>query len=191
MTLRNKKFLIKIFFLGNYPDINNEIHVTPNPPKYCANEDYTGFWYGCYKLHRNPQSWESAKSICQGEGAYLVTIVWDAENAGVQLMTANDDLPVWTGGRDVSVFYALDTLGTCPGNRQFCPCSRSTDNHFSIGLVKASAATSQRGILSESETELVVHCNVFSPPPKKNRINTSKIANRYKRLNPNAFRPLE
>ena len=32
-----------------------------------------------------------------------MTIVWDAENAGVQLMTADDDLPVWTGGRDVAV----------------------------------------------------------------------------------------
>ena len=90
-------------------DMNNIIVETPNPPKYCDREDYTGFWYGCYKKHRNPQSWESAKSICQGEGAFLVTIIWDAENAGVQLMTADDDLPVWTGGRDVDVRVTDET----------------------------------------------------------------------------------
>ena len=84
-------------------DINNVINETPNPPKNCEGEGYRGFFYGCYKKHRSPQTWDSAKSVCAGEGAYLVTIISDAENAGVQLMTADDDLPVWTGGRDAAV----------------------------------------------------------------------------------------
>ena len=54
-------------------------------------------------MHRNPQSWENAKHVCAEEGGYLVTIIAEAENAVMQLATAEDDLPVWTGGRDVDV----------------------------------------------------------------------------------------
>ena len=86
-------------FLGS----DNEIHETPNPPKPCPRTDYTGYWYGCYKKHIAPGSWNSAKSTCENEDAYLVTIIADAENAAMELFTTNDDLPVWTGGRDVAV----------------------------------------------------------------------------------------
>ena len=54
-------------------------------------------------MHRNPQSWDNAKTVCAEEGGYLVTIIVEAENALMQLATAEDDLPVWTGGRDVNV----------------------------------------------------------------------------------------
>ena len=54
-------------------------------------------------MHRNTQSWDNAKTVCAEEGGYLVTIIAEAENAVMQLATAEDDLPVWTGGRDVNV----------------------------------------------------------------------------------------
>ena len=76
---------------------------TPNPFKPCAREGYTGFWYGCYKKHHIIRTWGEAKSICADEGAYLVTIIHDAENAAMELATTDDDSPVWTGGRDVGV----------------------------------------------------------------------------------------
>ena len=77
--------------------------MTPNPVKPCDREDYSAYWYGCYKLHKSPQSWDNAKTTCTEEGGYLVTIVAEAENAALQLATADDDLSVWTGGRDVNV----------------------------------------------------------------------------------------
>ena len=84
-------------------DINGVIDVNPNSPRPCVREDYTSFWYGCYKKHRSLQIWDAARDICAGERATLVTIIADAENAAVQLATADDDLPVWTGGRDIGV----------------------------------------------------------------------------------------
>ena len=84
-------------------DINNVIEMTPNPVKPCARQDYRAYWYGCYKLHRSPQSWDNAKAVCTEEGGYLVTIIAEAENAAMQLTTAEDDLPVWTGGRDTNI----------------------------------------------------------------------------------------
>ena len=42
--------------------------------------------------------------MCAEEGGNLVTIIAEAENAVMQLATAEDDLPVWTGGRDVNVW---------------------------------------------------------------------------------------
>ena len=91
------------WLIFGFADIGNVIDVTPNPVKPCAREDYRAYWYGCYKMHRNPQSWDSAKTVCTEEGGYLVTIIAEAENAVTQLATAEDDLPVWTGGRDVNV----------------------------------------------------------------------------------------
>ena len=82
--------------------MNNVIVETPNPPKYCLRTDYTGYWHGCYKKHKNPQSWDSTKTVCV-EGANLLTIMAEAENAAIILATADDDLPVWTGGKDVEV----------------------------------------------------------------------------------------
>ena len=76
---------------------------TPNPFKPCARDDYTGFWYGCYKKHNVSRTWDEARDVCAGEGAYLVTIIHDAENAAMELATTDDNLPVWTGGRDVEV----------------------------------------------------------------------------------------
>ena len=54
-------------------------------------------------MHKNPQSWDNAKTVCAEEGGYLVTIIAESENAVMQLATTEDDLPVWTGGRDVDV----------------------------------------------------------------------------------------
>ena len=79
------------------------IDVTPNPVKPCDRQDYRAYWYGCYKMHKNPLSWDSAKTVCAEEGGHLVTIIAEAENAVMQLATAEDDLPVWTGGRDGDV----------------------------------------------------------------------------------------
>ena len=79
------------------------IDVTPNPVKPCTREDYTAYWYGCYKKHKTPHSWDSAKTICSEEGASLLSIMADAENAMVQLAATDDDLPLWTGGIDAEV----------------------------------------------------------------------------------------
>ena len=58
--------------------------------------------------------------MCAEEGGYLVTIIAESENAVMQLATAEDDLPVWTGGRDVDVRLY-----------QFCPYRMNSVNNRS------------------------------------------------------------
>lgn len=56
------------------PGSDNIVNVTPNPPIVCQS-GYRGFWYGCYKKHRETLSWDAAKTRCASEGSFLVTII--------------------------------------------------------------------------------------------------------------------
>ena len=112
-----------LFFLFGFTDIENVIDVTPNPVKPCDREDYRAYWYGCYKVHKSSQSWDTAKTMCIEEGGNLVTIIAEAENAAMQLATSEDDLPVWTGGRDLDV-----------GRYKFCSYPKNSANDIQIQI---------------------------------------------------------
>jgi len=70
----------------------------PLPPNNCL-PGYSPNGKSCFKLHNEAVAWSEAERTCRSEGAFLATIHSHAENAVVQLATADIE-NVWIGLRD-------------------------------------------------------------------------------------------
>lgn len=76
---------------------------TPEPiPNPCnSKQGFQPFGNGCFKFVTTPKSWTDASKYCSNQGAFLVTISSEFEQAFIQLMV--DGTETWTGLNDIKV----------------------------------------------------------------------------------------
>ncbi|XP_062577533.1 uncharacterized protein LOC134239370 [Saccostrea cucullata] len=70
---------------------------TPNPCN--SKQGYKPFGNGCFKFVSIPKSWPDARDDCARQGAFLVTISSEFEQAFVRLLV--DGVETWTGLNDI------------------------------------------------------------------------------------------
>lgn len=76
---------------------------TPEPiPNPCnSKQGFKPFGNSCFKFVTSPKSWTDASKYCSNQGAFLVTISSEFEQAFIRLMV--DGTQTWTGLNDIKV----------------------------------------------------------------------------------------
>ena len=80
--------------------IKDPDHYIPTPgvtPSHDCDNGYLANGEGCYKLVSQPMNWADAKTNCENDGAYLVTMDSAAENAAAALFAEYSSQVLWAG----------------------------------------------------------------------------------------------
>ncbi len=84
-----------------WADTQAVITTPPSTPFQCP-LGYVAYWYACYKFVDTLTTWSEADQSCRNDGAYLVSIHSEPENAAV-FVYASGQLPQWLGLKKVSL----------------------------------------------------------------------------------------
>ena len=98
----------------------SETGENPTLPNTCTQSGYKSYGDGCYKLDEVPRTYDTARTMCENEGAFLASIGDGYDEAFVEtVLLKNGYAAAWIGLRQNPVYKKLIFCGCYAMNNMF------------------------------------------------------------------------